>query len=54
MLYASILIILLVLAILTYALASNPKVAELGRLAFACSLLAICLQLGTRMVALLR
>ena len=54
MLYASVLLIILIIGLLLYALATNPKVQELGRLAYACSLLAICLQLGGRMLSLLR
>lgn len=38
--------------LLTYALSSNPKVAELGRLAFACGLLVVCLVLSREVVKL--
>ena len=31
---------------MTYALAANPKVAELGRLAFACGLLAFLIRVS--------
>lgn len=54
MLAISILLLILIIGVLVYALASNPKVQELGRLAYACSLLAICFQLGTKLVALIR
>jgi hypothetical protein len=36
------LLLLLVVGALVYALASNPKLAEMGRLMYACALLAIC------------
>jgi Na+/phosphate symporter len=36
-----------------YALAANPKVAELGRLMFGCGLLAVCFALAGKMVRLL-
>jgi len=45
------LLALCVLGILVYALASNGKVAEVGRLAFACALLALCLGAGTALHA---
>ncbi len=32
---------------LLYGLSSKPKLAELGRLSFACGLLALCLALAT-------
>lgn len=36
------LLILAVLGLLLYAFASNGKLAEVGRLIFACALLALC------------
>ncbi|MEP6651839.1 MAG: hypothetical protein ABJA82_00680 [Myxococcales bacterium] len=39
MLIAWISVLVAVLGALTYALAASPKVAEMGRLAFACGLL---------------
>jgi hypothetical protein len=54
MLYASFLLVLLVLGILFYALSTNAKIVELARLTFACAMLAVCLQFGARMVSLLR
>jgi hypothetical protein len=44
------LLALAILGMLVYALA-NGKVAELGRLAFACALLALCLGAGTALHA---
>lgn len=47
-------VLLIALAgMLVYALASNPKVAELGRLAFACGLLALCFALAGHTIKLL-
>lgn len=37
------LIVLAVLGLLVYGFASNAKVAEIGRLTFACAVLALCL-----------
>lgn len=37
------LVVLAVIGLLVYALATNPKAAEIGRLLFACALLALCL-----------
>ncbi len=37
---------------LVYALSANPKLAELGRLAFGSGLLAFLLQNGTRIIQL--
>lgn len=54
MLYASILIVLFIIAMLTYALTTNGKIANMALVAFGCSLLAICFQLGGKMVSLLR
>lgn len=42
-----------VIGLLVYALAANAKVAELGRIAFACGLLAFLLQLGPHALSLL-
>lgn len=44
-LYVS-LLVLCVLGLLVYVLASKAEVKELGRLAFACALLALCLGAG--------
>lgn len=44
---------LAVAGLLIYALAANPKAAEIGRLMFACALLAICFLLAGRTVRLL-
>lgn len=54
MLYASILLIILVIGVLIYALASNVKVAELGKIMFFCALLAFCLGVGNHVVTLIR
>lgn len=54
MIYASLVVLLLIAGLLVYALASNPKTVELGRLTFACAMLAICFHAGVRAVALLR
>lgn len=35
-------VLLAVVGVVTYALASNGKVAELGRIAFFCGLLVLC------------
>lgn len=40
--------------LLVYALASKDKVVELGRLSFACGLLAFLLQIGGAMATFLR
>lgn len=40
------LLILLVVGLLVYALASNGKTVEIGRLLFACALLVICFELA--------
>ena len=42
--YLSLLIV--VLGVLMYALCVNPKLQEIGRLAFACGLLAFLLRVG--------
>lgn len=47
-----ILLILLVVGLLLYALASNGKVAEIGRLLFACALLVVCFELARGLGAL--
>lgn len=42
-----------VLGLLAYALSANPKITEVGRLAFACGLLAFLLQ-DDKLLTLLR
>ena len=49
--YASLLIC--VIGLLVYALSNNPKVMEMGRIAFGCGLLAFLLTLPGHTVALL-
>lgn len=46
-------VLIALVGLLLYVLASNPKVVEIGRLAFACGLLATCMALGGRLVKLL-
>lgn len=41
-----------VVGVLMYALATNPKVAEMGRIAFFAGLMAFLLMGGTQVVAL--
>ncbi len=53
MIVAWLVVVLCVVGALVYALAANPKACEMGRLMFACSLLAICLQLAGRMIRLM-
>ena len=53
MLIAALPVIVLLLGLLAYALSANPKVAELGRLAFVAGLLAVCIAAAERMVRLL-
>lgn len=48
------LILILLLGLVLYVLPINPKVNELGRLAFACALLAVCLQYHGDIVRALR
>ena len=38
------LVLIMIVGLLIYALSTNGKVAEIGRLTFACALLAICLE----------
>lgn len=51
--FTSLLVVFIALiGLLTYALASNGKVAELGRIAFACGLLAFCFAVGSKVLRL--
>lgn len=43
MLIAIIPLIVLIVGLLMYALAANPKIQEIGRIMFFCGLLALCL-----------
>jgi hypothetical protein len=43
-----------VIGVLMYALCVNPKLAEIGRLAYACGLLAFLLDSVPKMVGLLK
>jgi Na+/phosphate symporter len=45
-------IIVAILGLLIYILAGNPKVQELGRIAFSCGLLVACLMLAGKTVQL--
>jgi Na+/phosphate symporter len=47
-------LLICILGALCYALASNPKLAEMGRLAFGAGLLAFLLQAATVLHALIR
>jgi hypothetical protein len=47
------LVVFCVVGLLVYVLAANPKASEVGRLMFACALLALCLDLG-HVLAVLR
>jgi Na+/phosphate symporter len=46
-------VLIALVGLLLYVLASNPKVAEIGRLMFGCGLLAACFALGGKMLRLL-
>ena len=48
------LVVLCILGLLVYVLASNAKASEIGRLTFACALLALCLGAGPEVVRHLR
>lgn len=39
-------VLFMIVGVLMYALAGNPKVAEIGRLLFACGALAFALEMG--------
>ena len=43
-----------IIGLLVYALSSNAKVAELGRIAFGCGLLAFLLQASPQMLSILK
>lgn len=43
-------VVMAVLGALIYALATNPKLSELGRIMFFCGLLVVCLIMGGRSV----
>lgn len=45
-------LIVCVIGVLMYALCANPKLAEIGRLAFACGLLALCFAFAKHVVSL--
>lgn len=49
--YVSVLIA--IIGALTYALSANPKLVELGRLAFACGMLACLLKVNEHTIGLL-
>lgn len=49
--YVSLLVALI--GVLMYILSANPKINELGRIAFACGLLAFLLQLSPTTIGLL-
>jgi sugar/nucleoside kinase (ribokinase family) len=53
MLIAVIPLLVAVAGALVYALAANPKLAEMGRLAFACGVLALMFALSGKSVSLL-
>ena len=46
-------VLVAVVGVLCYALATNPKVAEMGRIAFFCGLLAFLLAGGEQVISLL-
>ena len=39
-----------IVGVLMYALCANPKLAEIGRLSFACGLLAFLFEIGSKTV----
>ncbi len=43
-------LLILVVGLLLYALSSNAKVAELGRLAFVCGLLVVCMTMASKVI----
>ena len=45
-------LLVVVIGVLVYALASNPKVVEMGRIAYFCDLLAFLLAGGEQVVSL--
>lgn len=47
-------LLVLVVGLVVYALSTNAKVQELGRISFACGLLAFLLTTGERVVSALR
>lgn len=47
-------IIVLLIGLVVYAISSNPKAQELGRISFAMGLLAALLQLGGQAISLLK
>jgi hypothetical protein len=48
------LLVLAVIGLLVYALSSNGKVAEIGRLTFACALLALCFEVWPHVATRIR
>ena len=46
MLISWVVLLIAVVGLLMYVLASNPKVSEIGRIMFSCGLLATCFLLG--------
>jgi Na+/phosphate symporter len=54
MLIASILLVLIILGLLFYALATNPKIQQLGLVTYGCALLAVCMHLSNRLVTLIK
>lgn len=53
MLIAIVPLVVAIIGLLVYALSANPKVAELGRLAFACGLLVTLFAMAGHTVRLL-
>ena len=54
MVIVSILGLIMLVGLLMYALASNAKLVEIGRIMFFCALLAFCFALNAHVVAVLR
>ena len=52
MLIGSFDLIVLLVGVLVYVLASNPKVCEVGRLAILASLIGLCVAFGARFITL--
>ena len=47
-------LLIAILGCLVYALSNNPKVAEMGRLAWLAGLIGFCVQVGGHSISLLR
>ncbi len=52
MLIASLCVIIGIVGVLAYALSTNPKIQEIGRLSFAAAIFAICFQTAAKLVIL--